>query len=172
MQFGVSTHLYHDARLDRDHLVEIAAHGFSAVEIFATRHACRLPRRADPGRTERAPARQRAARALGARAHHRELARRGVGAGLLAGHHRRGGANARGRRDARRARARPNSSRPRFLVLHLGVPLAQQPDGRDNRRDARAAKPRRVHGAAAGRVSGWRSRSSRTRFRMPTPWSR
>ena len=37
MQFGVSTHLYHDARLDRDHLVEIAAHGFSAVEIFATR---------------------------------------------------------------------------------------------------------------------------------------
>ena len=37
MQYGVSTHLYHDARLDRDHLVEIAAHGFSAVEIFATR---------------------------------------------------------------------------------------------------------------------------------------
>ena len=37
MQFGVSTHLYHDARLDRDHLVEIAAHGFNAVEIFATR---------------------------------------------------------------------------------------------------------------------------------------
>ena len=37
MQFGVSTHLYHGARLDRDHLVEIAAHGFEAVEIFATR---------------------------------------------------------------------------------------------------------------------------------------
>ncbi len=37
MQFGISTHLYHDARLDRDHLVEIAAHGFDAVEIFATR---------------------------------------------------------------------------------------------------------------------------------------
>jgi sugar phosphate isomerase/epimerase len=36
-RFGVSTHLYHDQRLDRDHLVEIAAHGFECVEIFATR---------------------------------------------------------------------------------------------------------------------------------------
>jgi sugar phosphate isomerase/epimerase len=36
-RFGVSTHLYHDARLDRDHLVEIAAHGFECVEVFATR---------------------------------------------------------------------------------------------------------------------------------------
>jgi sugar phosphate isomerase/epimerase len=36
-RFGVSTHLYHDLRLDREHLVEIAAHGFEAVEVFATR---------------------------------------------------------------------------------------------------------------------------------------
>lgn len=35
--FGVSTHLFHGARLDRDHLVEIAAHGFDAVEVFATK---------------------------------------------------------------------------------------------------------------------------------------
>ena len=33
--FGVSTHLYVGDRLDRDHLVEIAAHGFEAVEVFA-----------------------------------------------------------------------------------------------------------------------------------------
>jgi sugar phosphate isomerase/epimerase len=33
----VSTHLYHDVRLDRDHLVEIAAHGFESIELFATR---------------------------------------------------------------------------------------------------------------------------------------
>jgi sugar phosphate isomerase/epimerase len=33
----VSTHLYHHARLDRDHLVEIAAHGFDCIELFATR---------------------------------------------------------------------------------------------------------------------------------------
>src|SRR5256886_9345877 len=35
-QFGVSTHLYHAQRLTRDHLIEIAAHGFEAVEVFAT----------------------------------------------------------------------------------------------------------------------------------------
>ena len=37
LRFGVSTHLYHDQRLDREHLVEIAAHGFDCVELFATR---------------------------------------------------------------------------------------------------------------------------------------
>jgi sugar phosphate isomerase/epimerase len=36
-RFGVSTHLFHSSRLDRDHLVEIAAHGFTDVEVFATR---------------------------------------------------------------------------------------------------------------------------------------
>jgi sugar phosphate isomerase/epimerase len=36
-RFGISTHLYHDRRLERDHLVEIAAHGFECVELFATR---------------------------------------------------------------------------------------------------------------------------------------
>ena len=35
--FGVSTHLYHGHRLTRDHLLEIAAHGFEALELFATR---------------------------------------------------------------------------------------------------------------------------------------
>ena len=35
--FGVSTHLYHGSRLNRDHLLEIGAHGFQAVEVFATR---------------------------------------------------------------------------------------------------------------------------------------
>jgi sugar phosphate isomerase/epimerase len=35
--FGVSTHLYHGFRLDRSHLLEVGAHGFQAVELFATR---------------------------------------------------------------------------------------------------------------------------------------
>jgi len=35
--FGISTHLYVSERLDRDHLVEIAAHGFEAIELFALR---------------------------------------------------------------------------------------------------------------------------------------
>jgi sugar phosphate isomerase/epimerase len=36
-QFGVSTHLYHNQRLSREHLGEIAGHGFETVEVFATR---------------------------------------------------------------------------------------------------------------------------------------
>ena len=36
-RFGISTHLFHDARLNREHLVHIAAHGFEAIELFATR---------------------------------------------------------------------------------------------------------------------------------------
>ena len=36
-RFGVSTHLYHEARLQKAHLLEIAASGFDAVELFATR---------------------------------------------------------------------------------------------------------------------------------------
>lgn len=37
MRFGISTHLYHDQRLSREHLAQIAAYGFEAVELFATR---------------------------------------------------------------------------------------------------------------------------------------
>jgi sugar phosphate isomerase/epimerase len=35
--FGVSTHLFHEHRLSREHLVHIAGHGFDAIELFATR---------------------------------------------------------------------------------------------------------------------------------------
>ena len=37
MRFGISTHLYHEQRLSRDHLAQIAGYGFEAVELFATR---------------------------------------------------------------------------------------------------------------------------------------
>lgn len=37
MTFAVSTYLYRDRRLVRDHLLEIAAHGFKSVELFASR---------------------------------------------------------------------------------------------------------------------------------------
>jgi sugar phosphate isomerase/epimerase len=36
MRFGISTHLYHDRRLDREHLAQIASYGFDAIELFAT----------------------------------------------------------------------------------------------------------------------------------------
>jgi sugar phosphate isomerase/epimerase len=37
MRFGISTYLYHDRRLERDHLAQIASYGFEAIELFATR---------------------------------------------------------------------------------------------------------------------------------------
>jgi sugar phosphate isomerase/epimerase len=37
MRFGISTHLYHDRRLERDHLLQVAEYGFESVELFATR---------------------------------------------------------------------------------------------------------------------------------------
>ena len=37
MEFGLSTHLFHNERLERAHLDAIAAAGFTAIEIFATR---------------------------------------------------------------------------------------------------------------------------------------
>ena len=36
-QYGVSTYLYQQRRLGRDHFLEIAAHGFEDVELFASR---------------------------------------------------------------------------------------------------------------------------------------
>jgi sugar phosphate isomerase/epimerase len=37
MRFGLSTHLFHTLRLERDHLTRIADAGFPLVEVFATR---------------------------------------------------------------------------------------------------------------------------------------
>ena len=48
--FGISTHLYLGDRLDRDHLVEIAAHGFDAVEVFAVATTSTTTTAAPPSR--------------------------------------------------------------------------------------------------------------------------
>jgi sugar phosphate isomerase/epimerase len=37
VEFGLSTHVFHHERLSREHLEAIAAHGFSCVEVFATK---------------------------------------------------------------------------------------------------------------------------------------
>lgn len=37
MRFGISSHLFHDVPLDRAHLQAIADHGFSCLELFATK---------------------------------------------------------------------------------------------------------------------------------------
>lgn len=37
MKFGISTHLFHDQRLSREHLGQVASYGFDAIELFATK---------------------------------------------------------------------------------------------------------------------------------------
>jgi sugar phosphate isomerase/epimerase len=37
MRFGISTHLFHDQKLEREHLAQVASYGFETVELFATR---------------------------------------------------------------------------------------------------------------------------------------
>ena len=148
MRFGVSTHLYHDARLDRDHLVEIAAHGFETVEIFATRthvdyhDAAVLAQLRDHLRDAD----------LAAHSVHGPITD-GLNGSVWGASYSLATAD-----DAARAsavaetlaamRAAAALEAP-FVVLHLGVPLAQQPDGRDNRRDA-ALRSLETLAAAAG----------------------
>ena len=36
-RFGVSTHLYHELKLEQAHILEVAASGFETIELFATR---------------------------------------------------------------------------------------------------------------------------------------
>jgi sugar phosphate isomerase/epimerase len=148
MQFGVSTHLYHGARLDRDHLVEIAAHGFEAVEIFATRTHFDY-------RDERAVAeieghlRDASLRLHAVHAPTTESYRDGVwGSSYSIAH---------GDESARRQavdetvatiHAAHRLGAP-LVVLHPGVPTAQQPAAKDNRTEALVRSVEELYTAAA-----------------------
>jgi sugar phosphate isomerase/epimerase len=37
VRYGISTHMYHEARLSLDHLLEVRSYGFDQIEIFAAR---------------------------------------------------------------------------------------------------------------------------------------
>ena len=147
-QFGVSTHLYHHERLSRDHLVEIAAHGFEAVEIFANRPHLDVTDTAVV--TELADAVQDTT--LQVRAVHAPIAdslQRGVWGAPFS--------IASGDDAARRqavsaieqtmglAAAIPFER----LVVHLGVPDSQQPSRTDNQRDALRRSLESLHESAS-----------------------
>jgi sugar phosphate isomerase/epimerase len=147
MQFGISTHLYHGARLDRDHLVEIAAHGFDAVEIFATRTHFDYHDRAHV--TEIAGH----ASDAGLRVHSVHAP---VATGLVDGVWGKSYSLATADAAARQAAIDETTAaigaagllHASFVVTHLGVPLAQSPDVRDNRRDAVVQSLSRLSAAA------------------------
>jgi sugar phosphate isomerase/epimerase len=134
-RFGLSTHLYHDDRLERQHLVDIAAQQFDAVEVFATRSHfdyhdssaiaslkewltdANLALHSIHGPITDVFANGRVQRTF-------SIATRDVAARTAA---------------LREMSAALNIARVvpfRYLVVHLGVPVAQQPGADDNNLDA------------------------------------
>jgi sugar phosphate isomerase/epimerase len=134
-QFGVSTHVYHEQRLAKAELLEIASHGFEAVEVFATRSHIDYHDAS-------------AIRSLGEWLAQANLDLHSVHAPItdtfLDGRPHRTYSTATRDTDARNATiheitAALNIARLipfKFLVVHLGVPDAQRPGADDNNRDA------------------------------------
>jgi sugar phosphate isomerase/epimerase len=134
-KFGVSTHLYHEERLKKSHLIDMAASGFDAVEVFATRSHFDYHDNA-------------AIRSL-----KEWLTETGIGLHSVHAPITDVFANGRGQRtfstavrdnDARKATMHEMSAALniakvipfQFLVVHLGVPVVQQPGPEDNNREA------------------------------------
>jgi sugar phosphate isomerase/epimerase len=135
LRFGVSTHLYHGRRLDREHLAEIAAHGFDSVEVFATRTHFAYQDRA----VAEALARWLDETHLTLHSMHAPIC-----ASLVNGVWGEAYSNA-DLEEARRRRALAEAEAAlavartvpyRYLVVHLGVPDVQRPQASDNDRDA------------------------------------
>ena len=134
-RFGVSTHLFHESRLAREHLVHIAAHGFDAVELFATRAHFDYHDEQAIGRLAQWLSDTR----LDLHSLHAPIFE-GIRNGRWVGSFsnasgddtRRGAALAETRTALQVARRIPY----RFLVVHLGMPSAEQPPPGDNRPDA------------------------------------
>ncbi len=146
-RFGVSTHLYHEERLQKAHLLEIAANGFDAIEVFATRSHFDYHDDA-------------AIRSLQGWLAEAKLDLHSVHAPITDVF-----ANGRGQRnfstalrdtEARKATLREMSAALsiaktvpfKFLVVHLGVPVAQHPGPDDNHRDAAIRSIEEIHAAA------------------------
>ncbi|MEW6323489.1 MAG: TIM barrel protein [Acidobacteriota bacterium] len=148
MRFGVSTHVFHAERLDREHLVEIAVRGFDAIELFATRthfdyHA---PRAIE------ALAEWLADTRLTLHSVHAPIAA-GLTAGAWGEPYSTAAAD-----EARRQRALAEADAAlavaatvpyKYLVVHLGVPEAMAPPSGDNLRDAARRSVEVLHERAA-----------------------
>jgi sugar phosphate isomerase/epimerase len=147
-QFGISTHLFHEHRLSRDHLVHIAAHGFEAVEVFATR--AHFDYRNDQAIAE-----------LGEWLSDMRLTLHSVHAPIVERMHngRWVGAFSNASSDESRRKAAVAEAEAaiaiaarlpfQFLVLHLGVPSSEQTDVRDNHTEAARLSVEEIAAAAA-----------------------
>ena len=133
--FAISTHLYHDERLCRDHLVEVAAHGFDAIELFANRPHIAYEDSAAIDHLEESLS------DTGLRLHsiHAPIAEE-LRSGRWRGAYSIASANASAREQAvaevEAALAIARRVPVGFLVVHVGVPVSQGSDPSMNRSDA------------------------------------
>jgi sugar phosphate isomerase/epimerase len=134
-RFGVSTHLFHESRLTREHLADIAGHGFEAVEVFATRaHFDYRDPRATAELAEWLSDLRLSFHSMHAPIVEAIRAGKWVGSFSIA-------ASDETRRKAAIAEIAATlnvaTTVPfQYLVLHLGIPDGQQMPGGDNQRDA------------------------------------
>lgn len=149
MRFGISTHLFHNSRLTRDHLQMVADAGFDAVELFAVRsHFDYHDRQALTQLSG-----WLASTKLTLASVHAPIA-----AGLVSGAWQEPWSNA-SADAARRERALQETRLAldvaaeapyATLVLHLGVPTGQATAAGDNQRDAARRSLEQVAEHAAG----------------------
>jgi sugar phosphate isomerase/epimerase len=145
--FGVSTHLYHGGRLTRDHLLEIAAHGFETVELFATRSHFDYH---DPRAIESLAGWFDAAR-LTLHSVHAPIVDslvndtwgRPYSTAILDENERQTTL-----REIEAALAIARVVPYKFLVVHLGLPSSQNPGPKDNRREAAVRSIEDIHRVA------------------------
>ena len=135
MDFGLSTHLFHAEALGPAHLEAMAAHGFTAVEVFATRshvdyHDLQTGR--DLARGVQPPA--SGCTACTRRSPNSCTAPRGGRPSRRASAH--AAQRARTIEECTRALDLASVAPFRYLVLHLGVPDEYAPPCGDNQRDA------------------------------------
>lgn len=151
--FGLSTHLFHEQRLVREHLEAVAAHGFTALELFATRTHFDYR---DPAAVE---ALAGWLQATGLRLHsvHAPIAEGYAGGAwgpALSTAATDAAQRARALDECRAALTLARTIPYEFLVVHLGQPEGTAPLPGDNSRDAARRSVEQLHEAAAeARVS-------------------
>ena len=130
-RFGLSTHLFHDHRLTRDHLALVARHGFDAVEVFATR--THFDYRDDAAVTQLADwLRETGLELHSLHAPIAEAVRRGEMVGPYSTASGDGARRAVAVQEAKAALGLAARIPFRYLVLHLGVPAGTHPPANDN----------------------------------------
>ena len=134
MHFGISTHLYHQQRLSREHLAQIAGYGFEAIELFATRSHFDYHDRAAIGQLGQW------LKETGLKLHsiHAPITDRFGASGEGTSYSTASADNARRQVAVREAEAALGIAREiptKFMVVHLGVPGARAASG-DNSRAA------------------------------------